>query len=137
MPTVCIDTNIWLYAFALEQANDGNKKARAQAAIKSAGQITLTPQIINELGFNLIRKHGWTNNDLQTVIEDLLKQCTLHIPSSFWHLHALQLRKDYQLSYWDSLIVAAALEAGCQTLLSEDMQHQQNLSGLTVVNPFA
>ena len=97
MPTVCIDTNIWLYAFASEQANDSNKKARAQAAIKSAGQITLTPQIINELGFNLIRKHGWTNNDLQTMIEDLLKQCTLHIPSSFWHLHALQLREDYQI----------------------------------------
>ncbi len=137
MPTVCVDTNIWVYALAPEQSNDPNKKARAKASIKSAGQITITPQVINELGFVMIRKYGWTNNDLQTVIEDLLKRCTLHIPSSFWHIHALQLRKDYALSYWDSLVVAAALEAGCQTLLSEDMQHQQNLSGLTVVNPFA
>jgi predicted nucleic acid-binding protein len=137
MPTVCVDTNIWVYALAPPQANDVNKQASAKTAIKSAGKITLMPQIINELGFVLIRKHGWTNDDLQIVIEDLLKQCTLHIPSSYWHLHALQLRKDYSLSYWDSLVVAAALEAGCNTLLSEDMQHQQNISGLKVENPLA
>lgn len=137
MPTVCVDTNIWVYALAAEQSNDPNKKARAKASIKSAGQITITPQIINELGFVMIRKYAWSNDDLQTVIEDLLKRCTLHIPSSFWHIHALQLRKDYRLSYWDSLVMAAALEAGCQTLLSEDMQHQQRFSDLTVVNPFA
>ena len=136
MPTVCVDTNIWVYALAPPQANDDNKQASAKTAIKSAGKITLMPQIINELGFVLIRKHGWTNDDLQIVIEDLLKQCTLHIPSSYWHIHALQLRKDHSLSYWDSLVVAAALEAGCNTLLSEDMQHQQNISGLKVENPF-
>lgn len=97
MPTVCVDTNIWVYALVPPQANDGNnKQASAKTAIKAAGKITLMPQIINELGFVVIRKYGWTNDDLQIVIEDLLKQCTLHIPSSYWHLHALQLRKDYR-----------------------------------------
>lgn len=136
MPTVCVDTNIWVYSLGTLQAKDGNKQVAAQAAIKSAGKITLTPQIINELGFVLIRKQGWSNDDLQPMIENLLKQCTLHIPSSYWHLHALQLRKDFSLSYWDGLVVAAALEAGCHTLLSEDMQHQQIISGLKIVNPF-
>lgn len=136
MPTVCVDTNIWVYSLGTPQAKDDNKQVMAQAAIKSAGKITLTPQIINELGFVLIRKQGWSNDDLQPMIENLLKQCTLHIPSSYWHLHALQLRNDFSLSYWDSLVVAAALEAGCHTLLSEDMQHQQIISGLKTVNPF-
>ncbi len=137
MPTVCVDTNIWVYALGTPQAKDVNKQVMAQAAIKSVRKITLTPQIINELGFVLIRKQGWSNDDLQPMIENLLKQCTLHIPSSYWHIHALELRKDYSLSYWDSLVVAAALEAGCQSLLSEDMQHQQIISGLKIINPFA
>lgn len=127
MPTVCVDTNIWVYSLGTPHAKDSNKQTLAQAAIKSAGKITLMPQIINELGFVLMRKQGWSNDDLQPMIENLLKQCTLHIPSSYWHLHALQLRKDNSLSYWDSLIVAAAQEAGCHTLLSEDMQHQKTL----------
>lgn len=137
MPTVCVDTNIWVYSLGTPQAKDVNKQVMAQAVIKSAGKITLTPQIINELGFVLIRKQGWSNDDLQPMIENLLKQCTLHIPSSYWHIHALELRKDYSLSYWDSLVVAAALEAGCQSLLSEDMQHQQIISDLKIINPFA
>ena len=137
MPTVCVDTNIWVYSLGTPQAKDVNKQVMAQAAIKSAGKITLTPQIINELGFVLIRKQGWSNDDLQPMIENLLKQCTLHISSSYWHIHAFELRKDYSLSYWDSLVVAAALEAGCQSLLSEDMQHQQIISDLKIINPFA
>lgn len=136
MPTVCVDTNIWVYSLGTPQEKDVNKQVMARAAIKSAGKITLTPQIINELGFVLIRKQGWSNDGLQPMIEDLLKKCTLHIPSSYWHLHALELRKEYSLSYWDSLVVAAALEAGCHTLLSEDMQHQQIISDLKIINPF-
>jgi predicted nucleic acid-binding protein len=66
----------------------------------------------------------------------LLGSCELHIPSSSWHLNALELRSMFSLSYWDSLIVAAALEAGCHTLISEDMQHQQQIDGLRIINPF-
>jgi predicted nucleic acid-binding protein len=47
------------------------------------------------------------------------------------------LRKAYSLSYWDSLIIAAAIDAGCVTLFSEDMQHGQTIEGcLTIINPF-
>ena len=49
---------------------------------------------------------------------------------------ASQLRQTLALSFWDSLIVAAALDAGCTTLYSEDMQHGQRISDqLTIVNP--
>ncbi len=50
---------------------------------------------------------------------------------------AIALGERYQLSHWDSLIVAAALRANCDTLYSEDMQHGQLIDGrLTVINPF-
>lgn len=43
----------------------------------------------------------------------------------------------YGFSYYDSLIVAAALDAGCKTLYSEDLQHGQQVEGLTIVDPFS
>jgi predicted nucleic acid-binding protein len=52
------------------------------------------------------------------------------------HLKASRLRTQHQFSYWDSLIVAAALEAGCSVLYSEDMQDGQVIDGrLSIRNP--
>ncbi|MGQ0622235.1 MAG: PIN domain-containing protein [Panacagrimonas sp.] len=52
-------------------------------------------------------------------------------------LRASLLRETASISYWDSLIIAAALHAGCTLLYSEDLQHGQVFEGsLTVVNPF-
>ena len=48
----------------------------------------------------------------------------------------LDLQIRYRFSFYDSLIVAAALEAGCKTLYSEDLQHAQEIEGLTIANPF-
>ena len=49
---------------------------------------------------------------------------------------ALKIKADIGYSFYDSLIVAAAVQAGCQVLYSEDMQHGQLVAGLRLVNPF-
>lgn len=49
---------------------------------------------------------------------------------------AWKIEESFGLSWWDSLIVGAARTAGCQYLLTEDLQHGQSLDGLTVLNPF-
>jgi predicted nucleic acid-binding protein len=49
---------------------------------------------------------------------------------------ALDVQSRWRFSFYDSLIVAGAMAAGCRTLLSEDLQHGQNLDGLTVIDPF-
>jgi len=53
MPTVCVDTNIWIYALSAPKYGDVTKHQLAQYSIQNAGNITITPQIINELGFAL------------------------------------------------------------------------------------
>jgi predicted nucleic acid-binding protein len=58
------------------------------------------------------------------------------MPSAALYEKTLQLRSRWKLSFYDSLIVAAALEAGCKRLLSEDMQHGQRIEGLRIENPF-
>jgi predicted nucleic acid-binding protein len=50
--------------------------------------------------------------------------------------HAMSLGERYGFSHWDCLIIAAAQGAGCTTLFSEDMQHDQRLDGLRIHNPF-
>ncbi len=50
--------------------------------------------------------------------------------------NAWEIQDRYQFSWWDSLIVSAAQVQGCQFLLSEDLQHEQVVNGITVINPF-
>ena len=58
-------------------------------------------------------------------------------PTPDLYLHALDIKRRFRYDYYDSLIIAAALAAGCKTLYSEDMQHGQNIDGqLTITNPF-
>ncbi len=52
------------------------------------------------------------------------------------HENAVTLARDHGLSFYDALIVAAALESGCDTLFTEDMQHGRKFGSLTIVNPF-
>ena len=57
-------------------------------------------------------------------------------PSPALYAQALQIQQGQGFAFYDSLIVAAALEAGCKRLLSEDMKHGQRIGKLRVENPF-
>ena len=57
-------------------------------------------------------------------------------PTRILYQRGLDIRTRYRLGLYDSLIVAAALEAGCKTLYSEDLQHAQGIEGVTITNPF-
>jgi len=59
------------------------------------------------------------------------------MPSTALYDRALDLHSRYRFSFYDSLIVAAALEANCTRLFSEDLQHGQRVEGLVIENPFA
>ena len=56
MPTVCVDTNIWIYALALPAEGEADKHIAARQLISSLDRPVLTPQILNELTFNLLEK---------------------------------------------------------------------------------
>src|SRR5213075_625830 len=52
------------------------------------------------------------------------------------HTAARELAEGHGISFYDALIVASAIEAGCDTLFSEDMQHGRSIGGLAIINPF-
>ena len=57
-------------------------------------------------------------------------------PTRDLYLKAIEIQERYQYSFYDSMIIAAALEGNCKTLYSEDLQHDQKIESLTIIDPF-
>jgi predicted nucleic acid-binding protein len=125
------DTNVLVYAFL-----DAAKRERALSVLADGGMISA--QVLNEF-VNVARKkyrRGW--QDIEAGLAVMLDQFGDVIPlTSQINARAVTVARDHGLSFHDALIAAAALEAGCDTLYSEDLQHGGNIDGLSVVNPFA
>ena len=126
-----VDTNILVYAFAA----DDPRSARAEALIADGGIIGV--QVLNEFTNVARRKLQWPWAQIEAalrVIEELFgpaRPLTTAV-----HARAVKLARDHKLSFYDALIVVAAMDAGCNVLYSEDLQHGQRFEGLTIENPF-
>ncbi len=139
---IFIDTNIYIYALTQSpHQHDENKRKIAlslfEALIQSQNIITST-QVLNEFHSNLVKKFKLTDDLVFSIVEQNILPISYIAPIGFQtYYSAYCLRSEYNLSFWDSLIVASALENDCTILYTEDMQHQQMIKNqLTVINPF-
>jgi predicted nucleic acid-binding protein len=124
------DTNILVYT-----ATSDAKKQTAADCLRRGGLVSV--QVLNEFVHVARRKlrHDWPQVELalglfRASLDDVLP-VTLNT-----HTGAMSLARDHALSFYDALIVAAAIEAGCDILYSEDMQHGRTIGGLAIINPF-
>ena len=125
-----LDTNILVYA-----QQTGTKATISQSLIDQGGTISV--QVLNELANVLRKKQGRSWRDIELLFDDIDNTLDPALPLTVKTSRAaLALVRDDGFAFYDALIVAAAIEAGCDTLYSEDMQHGRNISGLTIVNPF-
>ena len=125
------DTNIIVYAVG----QDSDQRTKARQIL--ADGVTVSAQVINETVSVLTRKQGVNLAVAHEVAESLLDLCEVVPVDASTIRAAIRLVRRYKLSHWDSLIVAAALLAGCEKLYSQDMQHGQVFDEqLKVVNPF-
>jgi predicted nucleic acid-binding protein len=133
---VLVDSNVWLYIFLTGQ---DNKKAElaTQLVAKFANRMVVSTQVINET----VRTIRYNNVMSEPRIRDLTN--SFHQDYDVVQMnHAIQirashLRENYSFSYWDSLIVSAALEVNAETLFSEDMHNELIVENqLTIFNPF-
>jgi len=130
---VFIDTNVWLYAFV---AGDAAKSAAAASLIQRSA-MAVSVQVINEVCVNLKRKAGQGEVEIRALIESFYAKCLVVPLDKSVLLAASTLRERYSLSFWDSTIVASALQCGAPTLYSEDLQNGLLIDGsLRIVNPF-
>ncbi|MEX1115465.1 MAG: PIN domain-containing protein [Akkermansiaceae bacterium] len=133
MDRVFADTNVFLYAASMA-AEDARKKQLSAAVIRHPGLI-VSSQVLQEFISAALRRPALGLGEAQIdvwlgFLPEQLQLLTLPVIR-----HAVMLRRRYQLSHWDSTIVAAALAAGCHTLYSEDLSHGQIFDSLTIQNP--
>lgn len=129
------DSNVLIYAY-----NDGEpvKQQLAQQLLKQNGRAIST-QVLQECCNVLRRRLGFDWSALHRMLAEtrLNFAGAIHINTPRTIQDALRIAEIYRFSFYDSLIIAAALELGCSKLYSEDLQHGQLIdTKLTVINPF-
>lgn len=134
---IFVDTNILLYA---HDAGAGEKRRCSADLLRQllkSGDGVVSSQVLMEFFVNAMRKTSppLASEDATRVVETYAPWVVAPT-SATTVLSALGLRQAHQLSPWDALIVAAALETNCDRLLTEDLQHGQVIEGLEIVNPF-
>ena len=133
-----IDSNIFVYLF---DSTSPNKRYRAEKLIADAlqmGNTCISYQVVQET-LNVITtklRVNATAEQASTFLIDALIPLWKINPTRELYLRSLNIKSRYRYSFYDSLIIAAALEADCKTLYSEDMQHGQRIEQLIIENPF-
>ncbi len=125
------DTNLLLYLLSEETA----KAEQAEALLASGGAISV--QVLNEFASVALRKLAMTVAEIREVLATIRAVCRVRPIDLETHGLALDLVERYRFSIYDGLILAAASQAGCSVLYTEDLQHGQKVGGLTIQNPFA
>ena len=131
-----VDTNVLIYLFD----NDSpGKQARAQALLhEEKDRIVLSTQVLGEFYVNVARKleQPLPQDAAARAVEDFSRFDVQSVTAELV-LAAVRRSRSSLLSYWDSLIVETARNAGASILFTEDLQHGQEIDGLRIVNPFA
>lgn len=128
-----LDTNVLVYLYS---SDEPEKRATALKLIEQSNPIIST-QVLSELANTLSRKFRLSYDVVAQAVTEVQDSCAVLPVMPETIARALSLANKYQYSYYDSLILASALSAGCGTLFTEDMQHGQVIEGLlTINNPF-
>ncbi len=132
-----LDTNVLVYAFDKE---DAGKQAIARQYLNyifTAQNYHISLQVINEFCNVVLRKlkPAMSREELHAFISLIPEQCIVSLTRAIT-LKALQVRHDYHLSFWDSMIIAAAVIHQCDYVVTEDLSDTQKIESVTIMNPF-
>ena len=126
------DTSVLLYLLS----NDTEKADRVETLLAQRG--TLSVQVLNEFAAVAIRKLKMPMSEVREILDTVRTVCDVEPVTVETHDRALVIVERYGFSLYDSLLIAAALNADCKALYSEDLQHGQLIDRqLRVVNPFS
>ncbi len=130
-----VDTNILVYSV---DQRDLRKQEMAQSLLRKlslAGNGVISAQITQEFSVTLISKLRYTPSQVREFCAGL-SDLEFVAPTFQTTITALRIMERWQLSFWDSLLFAAAKDADCQILYTEDLSHGQVIEGIRIINPF-
>ena len=125
------DTSVLFYLLS----NDARKADQAEALLANRGIISV--QVLNEFTVVALRKVGLPLLEIKEILDTVRAVCTVEPLTANTHDRGIEICERYKFSFYDSVIVAAALIVGAKVLYSEDLQHGQVIDRqLRIVNPF-
>lgn len=133
-----LDTNVFLYTFDVTAPEKAERSRSLIRAGLPTGKAVISYQVVQEF-FNVAFRRfqpPMTVLDAEYYLSVTLGPLLAVFPSQSLFGEALRLRGKHSLSWYDTLIVAAAIEGGCNILYSEDLQHGQKFGSLVIRNPF-
>lgn len=133
-----IDTNIFLYTFDITAPEKAKRSRSLIRAGLPTGKAIISYQVVQEFFSVAFRRFQppMTVVDAEYYLSVTLGPLLAVFPSQSLFGEALRLSGKHGLSWYDSLIVAAAIEGDCGILYSEDLQHGQRFGSLVIQNPF-
>ena len=134
---VFFDTNVLVYAFDRAEPEKGAVARRLIHDCGAKGRIVLSTQVLQEF-YVAVTKAGkliLPHSEAEDIVNDLAEFPLLQVDRTIISL-AMKRHHAGAFSFWDSLIVEAALRSGCTQLLTEDMHDGLQIESLTIRNPF-
>lgn len=137
---VALDSNALVYWLRLaKRSEDDEKVVRARFVVDALSgdhAIIVPGQVFGE-AYNVLTKAGRSRDEVVKLVRSSANAFSIATPDTTAYLDALDLAARHKLQFWDALIIRIAVDAGCELLLSEDMQNGFRVADLTLVNPFA
>lgn len=133
---VALDTNVMAYAEGLNGVERRDQAVDLIARLPEDA-IVVPAQALGELFHVLVRKAKRPSHVAREAILAWRDAHTVADTTSAVLVDAVDLSVDHGLTVWDAIMLAAAADAGCRLLLSEDLQHGFTWRGVSVVDPFA
>lgn len=130
-----LDTNFLVYCFSEDEPEKRERCLHLLQTAKTRHTFAISTQVVNEFTSVMLSKFKKPPLMVKAIVEDLtdfeVVSVTIPVIVAGIDIHLL-----HQISFWDSLIVAAAKTAHCSAILTEDLQDGQRIGGLTIQNPF-
>ena len=132
---VFIDSCIWLYT--ADNNNPAKQSATRSfiASVSRNSRITTSVQVLGEFGNFAIRKYNLDAEKVKRYVEHI-SAFELHEVDANTVFAALGITAKHQIAFWDAVLITTAKEAGCSIFYSEDLNHEQTISGVQIINPF-
>ncbi len=129
-----LDSNVIIYAYSNSELE---KQRQSRSIFEQYENINISNQVINEVANILFKKFKLNSFEAETTILQINDMSNIFNLTLAIQIKAIRIKKDYNLQFYDALIVATALENNCTILYSEDMQDSLVVENrLTIINPF-
>ncbi len=133
-----LDTNIFVYTFDAKAPAKAKRAAQLIRRAADSGEGIVSYQVVQEF-FNVsLRRfsHPMSVAEAEQYLITVFRPLLAVHSSPALYVEALRILGKHRFAWFDSLIIAAALESRCETLYSEDFQHGREIEGLRIENPF-